>query len=450
MKVATRGMLVLLLAPGGAPNAGVAASFAMLPAGTVYYVAQHGNDTTGTPDDPSRPYRSPFGAGAGAYADIPADITTGSGDHIIQFMDSHTYGQLTMSPRTTDATHRIVLRAAEGTHPTMDAHATADGSPGRTPDNLTLRVLTNHVVVEGLRFINTNVITEPAFAPNPEVMVRIDGSNVVIENNFFDGNAGRPAKPDIGLVICGDASNITISSNRWDNLGGKSQLHVTASCAGGGSPRKLIIRNNVFSRFSQRSDATAIGAALNFGGGGGTRAGDSSLVENNTFWNNGGAHFGLLNTNASVLTVRNNIFSDITGTNAAAVGCRFSPGATRRPMIVHHSLMFANTNDIEAGCGTLSTVFLENPYFVNTSASPPDLHVESTAGSRRVGMSGWVLDARCSAAIDGADPDDSFALELQPNGNRRNLGAYGSTPEASKSCGRTREQPALGREQNSR
>jgi hypothetical protein len=213
-------------------------------AGTIYYVSAAGNDATGTPNDPTKPYRSPLGAGAGAYAHIPADITRGTGDHVIQFMDSATYGQLNMTPKITDATHRIILRAAAGTAPTMDADSTADGSLGSGgTNNLTLRVLPNNVVVTGLRFTNTNVDTDAAI--NSEVMVRLEGSNCVFDGNFFDGSGRNPGlvrggeATDIGVLVCRSAANDTFSNNRWDNLGAKSQLHITATCTGGGAPRAL-------------------------------------------------------------------------------------------------------------------------------------------------------------------------------------------------------------------
>ena len=86
--------------------------------GTTYYVSVAGDDKTGRPDDPAKSYRSP----RGAYSAIPADITQLPGDQIIQLMDSTVYGQLAMTPKVTDETHRIILRAMDGTTPIMDSH----------------------------------------------------------------------------------------------------------------------------------------------------------------------------------------------------------------------------------------------------------------------------------------------------------------------------------------
>lgn len=161
--------------PTSEPNAENESDIEAAYAGTLYYVSAAGNDETGTPDDPTKPYRSP----AGAYSDIPADITRGTGDHSIQFMDSSTYGQLNMSAKTTDATHRIVLRAAAGASPTMDAHSRADGSLGNSVrHNPILRILSDHVVVQGLHFKNTSLDTDVR-PGHPEQCLEIPGTRAL-------------------------------------------------------------------------------------------------------------------------------------------------------------------------------------------------------------------------------------------------------------------------------
>lgn len=433
--------------PTSTPNAENENDIEATYAGTIYYVSAAGNDTTGTPDDPTKPYRSPLGDGAGAYSDIPADITGGTGDHIIQFMDGSTYGQLNMTPRTTDATHRIILRAAAGTTPTMDADSRADGSPGDVDDNLTLRIVPNYVVVKGLHFKNTNLDpmarTDPSMCRGEadlrmcvdpmEVMVRLEGSNAVVDGSFFDGNGRTPTYRDLWFVICRTSSNNVISGNRFDYSGGKAQLYMTASCAGGGSPGAQLIRNNIFSRFGQWPAHPGNSGAINFGGAIETYAGNNSIVENNTLWNNGGAAFGILNTNTSTITVRNNIFSAITGDSRGyAVG---HSRTGKSSGTAYNSVMFGNSRSMSVDSGwTLSTYYTADPFFVDTSATPPDLHVQSSTGSRRNNTSAWKIDSHCSVAIDNALATSTFDLEPSPNGGRRNIGAYGNTPEASKSC----------------
>lgn len=260
-------------------------------------------------------------------------------------------------------------------------------------------------------------------------MVRLEGSHVVIDGNYFDGSGRSPTTTDMFLLVCNTASDNLVSGNRFDFSGGKSLLHVTASC-GGGSPSRLTIRNNVFSRFG--NNPQAICAAINFGGQRGTLAGNNSVVENNTIHDNGGGCYGLLNTNTSALLVRNNIFTSITG-HRYAIGCNAATGTSAGT--AHNSLMFGNTRDVEP-CWSVNGLYNEDPHYVDPAASPPDLHLQSTAGSRRIANTAWTVDAHCSGAIDRASPTDAFDREPSPNGGRRNLGAYGNTAEASKSCTR--------------
>ena len=129
----------------------------------------------------------------------------------------------------------------------------------------------------------------------------------------------------------------------------------------------------------------------------------------------------------------NNIFSAITG-NTRGYAVSHSAGGESSG-IVYNSVMFGNTRNTSLGSGwTLSTYYTDNPYFVDTSATPPDLHVQSLKGSRRNNTWIWTFDANCSVAIDKAPVTDAHDLEPSPNGGRRNLGAYGNTPEASKAC----------------
>ena len=313
----------------------------------------------------------------------------------------------------------------------MDAYSTADGSRGRADNNPVLRIQASDVVVHGLHFNNTSPDTGVL---RSEVMVRVDGSRVTLAGNFFDGNGRAPTPTDLFLLICGSASDNVIAENRFDFSGGKGLIYIGRVC-GGISVRRQIIRNNVFSRFGNKPNLVC--AAINFGGPSGTSAGNNSVVENNTIFDNNGRCYGLLDTNGAELTVRNNILSRITGPRPA-IGCSGVGGVSSG--VAYNSLMWGNDRDVEAACGsggwTLSASSFDNPYFVAPDHAPPDLHLQSTTGSRRNGASNWTVDAHCSVAIDKAPPGDAFDREPAPNGGRRDLGAYGDTPEASKSCTR--------------
>ncbi|MCU0914786.1 MAG: hypothetical protein MUC88_09510 [Planctomycetes bacterium] len=72
----------------------------------------------------------------------------------------------------------------------------------------------------------------------------------------------------------------------------------------------------------------------------------------------------------------------------------------------------------------------------NLSADPQfagDYHLKSTAGRWDPVAGTWVRDDLTSPCIDSGDPALPILDEPAPHGNRINLGAFGGTPEASKS-----------------
>ena len=62
-----------------------------------------------------------------------------------------------------------------------------------------------------------------------------------------------------------------------------------------------------------------------------------------------------------------------------------------------------------------------------------DYHLKSQAGRWDANEGGWVTDEATSPCIDAGDPMTPIGPEPFPNGGRINMGAYGGTPEASKS-----------------
>lgn len=347
---------------------------------TMYYVSMSGNDASGVPNDRARPYRSP----RGAYAAIPMDITSGSGAHVIEFLDGATYGQLEMGLRVTDSTHRVVLRASPGMRPTLDALTTADGSLGVRNGKATLVIRADYVTVQGLRFTNTG--HDSTFGPSDgsgsELMVRLEGSHAAIKDDFFDGSGRAPTKFDIFLLICYRSSDNVIAGNRFDFSGGKSLIHLSGGC-GAGSPGRQVIRNNVLSRFG--NNPYGICAAINFGGAAASKAGNGSEVANNTIVDNGRVCFGILNTNASDIVVRNNILSHVTGRHYA-IGCTGIADANTESShsVARISLFFANDQDVDPSCAQKGWVIegqlSADPMFVDPGASPPDLHLRCTRG----------------------------------------------------------------------
>jgi parallel beta-helix repeat protein len=109
-------------------------------------------------------------------------------------------------------------------------------------------------------------------------------------------------------------------------------------------------------------------------------------------------------------------YNDLYTNNNACVGyC----GGPRTAMSDWRTATSRDTNSISA-----------DPAFVDTANG--DLHLKSTAGSWHGGA--WTADTANSPGIDTGLPTSNCALEPAPNGGFVNLGAYGNTPQASKSA----------------
>jgi uncharacterized repeat protein (TIGR02543 family) len=65
--------------------------------------------------------------------------------------------------------------------------------------------------------------------------------------------------------------------------------------------------------------------------------------------------------------------------------------------------------------------------------TPGDYHLLSRTGRWDPVPRAWVIDGTTSPCIDRGDPAADYLFEPQPHGGRINLGAYGGTPQASKS-----------------
>jgi hypothetical protein len=62
-----------------------------------------------------------------------------------------------------------------------------------------------------------------------------------------------------------------------------------------------------------------------------------------------------------------------------------------------------------------------------------DYHLKSQVGRFDPNSDSWVLDIVTSPCIDAGDPNSPVGDELEPNGGRINMGAYGGTWQASMS-----------------
>ena len=163
----------------------------------------------------------------------------------------------------------------------------------------------------------------------------------------------------------------------------------------------------------------AAGGAMNAGGGI-LLAGGTATVVNCTLAD--GSGWGMApytNGTRAKLTVRNCI---VWGNAAGGINTNFSGAGSV-------SVDFNDSQESLAGVGNTNA----NPLFVDAAAG--DYHEKSLGGSWHGGL--WMKDSENSPCIDAGDASDPrWESELEPNGRRLNMGAYGGTAQASKKFSR--------------
>jgi len=169
-------------------------------------------------------------------------------------------------------------------------------------------------------------------------------------------------------------------------------------------------------------------------GGGLFNDNSSMTLLNCTIWGNsaGNAGGGYAGTNGASATVTNSIFWE----NSASMAAQISTG-DGAPSIV--TVAYSNVaggqarvyigggHTLDWGAGNIDT----DPCFANPSNH--DFHLKSQAGRWDPASQTCVQDDVTSPCIDAGDPLSPIGWELFPNGGFVNMGAYGGTPEGSKS-----------------
>ena len=92
-----------------------------------------------------------------------------------------------------------------------------------------------------------------------------------------------------------------------------------------------------------------------------------------------------------------------------------------------YDIRFNNIQGGWEGEGNIDT----DPLFADPANS--DYHLKSQAGRWDPTSKSWVQDGATSPCIDAGDPSSDWDAELWPHGKRINMGAYGSTLQASMS-----------------
>jgi hypothetical protein len=107
---------------------------------------------------------------------------------------------------------------------------------------------------------------------------------------------------------------------------------------------------------------------------------------------------------------------------------------------VTNSIIYNNNSDgVQIECESSSVTYsdIQGSWSGegNIDANPlfDDYHLKSQAGRWDPDGQRWIQDNVTSPCIDAGDPSSDWTAESSPNGQRINMGAFGGTPEASKS-----------------
>ncbi|MCL1857298.1 MAG: right-handed parallel beta-helix repeat-containing protein, partial [Kiritimatiellaeota bacterium] len=271
---------------------------------------------------------------------------------------------------------------------------------------------------------------------------------VIARNRGSDpANAHWETRVAQGLGLAARGGSLTmIRTEVLDNEGGGSQnpegggigVHV-AEAVSRAAFTNCLFRGNILHYGNVTYAGGGMGAALHV-----TFLNDTVPVDiiNCTFTGNRSdghnSRGGALYASGGIVTIKNGIFwaNEVTGANPIADG---------------HDLYIEGTGAIDLSYSCIDTegtmggyaytaiapgvaatlgdgLFAADPLFVGAT----DNHLQSREGAWDRATQTWRKSPANSPCISMGDPADDHALEPQPSGKAINLGAYGNTPEASK------------------
>jgi len=253
-------------------------------------------------------------------------------------------------------------------------------------------------------------------------------TNCVFLDNWADMFGGGMYNSDSNSII----TNCTFSENSTNEYGGgmsnRLRNPIVTGCTfrknsaqyGGGMDNwensSPIVTNCIF----VENEA--------FEGGGMFSRESSPRLINCTFsWN---WCYGILNFGGGTVTL----------TNCILWGDWFGEEIAGGPVVATYS----NVQGGWPGEGNIDTnpCFAEPGHWEDPCNTPDDFwddvwvegdyHLKSAAGRWDPNSESWVIDGNTSPCIDAGNPGCPSGSEPSPNGNRKNMGAYGGTAEASK------------------
>lgn len=221
----------------------------------------------------------------------------------------------------------------------------------------------------------------------------------IVTNCTIDSNDGGSDGGGVYLNAGGLVTHSIISRNTVTTRGGGVR------CLGGGKVKNSVIFRNFAGSNGGGACATTVGAFEH-----------CTIASNRASTSGGGVYFL---SNGGILS--NSI-----------VYYNFAPTASNCTSTGSSIYRYVCTFPTLAG-GT--GVITNNPQFANILLD--DFHLKSAGGRWVPSLGLWTNDMTTSPCIDAGDTSAQFACEPAPNGARVNLGAFGNTPEASKTPGVT-------------
>ncbi len=372
-----------------------------------------------------------------------------------------------------DNARHVLALTQNGTDITLDSLTVQRGRLPVAPGGGGIRAnLTgeNTLVMRNCRILNTS--HSSAHGERSGAGLYAANVHVTIEDCLFQGNTtfGVNGSRAGGIYLTG--GSLTVRDTRFFENG--SGHHNNSLCGGGAAwilNAPASFSNSVFHANTANSSArqeNAFGGALFFSG-----AGHAITLDNCVLTENTGYQGGAIAVGSGTLVLRHGTVAGNSALGNGAerggaiylLGINHQEGADGGGSMYATNTIFRGNQAVEGkvvycpgtssahfhycnaegtdgayfqGNVTISNLTTNDPLFADAYAN---VHLKSAEGRWDPDTENWVFDAVTSPAIDAGDPDSDFKHELDPDGGRVNLGAYGNTPLASKSL--TAEAPQV-------
>lgn len=268
------------------------------------------------------------------------------------------------------------------------------------------------------------------------------GKTNFFSNCGFTGNSGGNGSSLHGGAVQVDDGYVEFSSCGFTNNATGINSTPGNNNSGGAVYLGTGIDNFLF------EECVFIGNMATNGEGGAVRADAPGVVSHCIFAGNSGSK-GAFSVRGAISFFNNTFASNSALANGgalylgsgsiAATNCIFrfdqAVGAGNEIYTVSGTLRLGYsliaTNDICKAGGSIyydAGIINEDPLFADLAGS--DFHEKSVGGRWTAG--GWVVDTENSPCVDAGHPGMDYSLEPMENGGRINIGAYGNTPQASR------------------